>query len=131
MLISWLKNGAPKEKAWKVCCKPYEKCAQNMPAKAKIFPDTSVIFAAVLSPKGGPRLLFRLGEIGMLDLWVGQIVLSEADEVVRSIAPQILPDLAFLLSIVHVSTGSPPGSQDVEQISKIVDYLPNANILAE
>jgi predicted nucleic acid-binding protein len=102
-----------------------------MPVKAKVFLDTSVIFAAVFSPEGGSHLLFRLGEIGLLDLWVGPSVLTEADEVVRRKAPQTLPDLAFLLSMVHISTGSPPGSQEVERVRKIVDYLPDARVLAE
>jgi predicted nucleic acid-binding protein len=102
-----------------------------MPARAKLFLDTSVIFAAVFSPEGGSRLLFRLGEIGLLDLWVGQSVLQEADEVVRRKAPQTLSDLALLLSIVRISLGSSPGSREYEQARKLVQYPPDARVLAE
>jgi predicted nucleic acid-binding protein len=102
-----------------------------MPARAKVFLDTSVIFAAVFSPIGGSRLLFRLGEIGLLDLWVGQSVLQEADEVVRRKAPQTLPDLAILLSTVCVSLGGAPSNHEYEQASELVHYLPDARVLAE
>ena len=102
-----------------------------MPARAKVFLDTSVIFAAVFSPEGGSRLLFRLGEIGLLDIWVGQSVLHEADEVVRRKVPHTLPDLAFLLSIVRVSLGSTPSSREFEQARELINYLPDARVLAE
>ena len=49
----------------------------------RIFLDTSVIFAAVLSETGGARTLFRLGEVGLLQLIVGSNVLRECEEVVR------------------------------------------------
>jgi predicted nucleic acid-binding protein len=102
-----------------------------MPARAKIFLDTRVIFAAVFSPEGGSRLLFRLGEIGLLDIWVGQSVLKEADEVVRRKAPHTLPDLAILLSTVHVSLVGAPSSEEYEQARAVVPYLPDARVLAE
>jgi predicted nucleic acid-binding protein len=102
-----------------------------MPVKAKVFLDTSVIFAAVFSPDGGSRLLFRLGEIDLLDIWVGQSVLQEADEVVRRKAPHTLPDLAVLLNIVRVSTGSTPGDREYKQAREFVNYLPDVQVLAE
>ena len=102
-----------------------------MPARAKIFLDTSVIFAAVFSSDGGSRLLFRLGEIGLLDIWVGQSVIQEAEEVVQCKAPHTLPDLAILLSIVRVSLGSSPGNREYEQARELVHYLPDARVLAE
>ena len=102
-----------------------------MPARAKIFLDTSVIFAAVFSLDGGSRLLFRLGEIGLLDIWVGQSVIKEAEEVVQRKVPHTLPDLAILLSIVRTSLGSSPGSREYEQARELVHYLPDARVLAE
>jgi hypothetical protein len=49
------------------------------PPFAKVFLDTSVIFAAVLSPQGGARMVLRLGEIGYLRLRVGPQVLRECE----------------------------------------------------
>ena len=45
-------------------------CVNSPPTFAKVFLDTSVIFAAVLSPQGGARMVLRLGEIGYLRLMV-------------------------------------------------------------
>ncbi len=102
-----------------------------MAAKNKLFLDTSVIFAAVYSAEGGSRLLFRLGELDIIELWVGQSVLQEADEVVRRKAPHTLSDLAILLNTTHVNVGSIPGSREFDQAKELVDYLPDVWVLAE
>jgi len=97
----------------------------------KIFLDTSVIFAAVLSELGGARKLFRLGEAGLLQLVVGKNVLRECEQVIRRKAPESLPNLAYLLELgmVDVSTGS---SEDfIKQANAIVSYKPDAYVLAE
>lgn len=97
----------------------------------KIFLDTSVIFAAVLSEMGGARKLFRLGEAGVLQLIVGPNVLRECEQVVRRKAPASLPTLAYLLELgmVEITTRSP--DEFIEQAKAIVAYEPDAYILAE
>jgi hypothetical protein len=45
----------------------------------RIFLDTSVIFAAVLSESGGAQVLFSLGEAKVLKLIVGSNVLRECE----------------------------------------------------
>jgi len=97
----------------------------------RIFLDTSVIFAAVLSESGGARVIFRLGEAGVLQLLVGSNVLRECEEVVRRKAPASLPTLAYLLELgrVEIATGSP--DDFVEQAKDFVAYEPDAHVLAE
>ncbi|MEJ2354086.1 MAG: PIN domain-containing protein [Anaerolineales bacterium] len=97
----------------------------------RIFLDTSVIFAAILSETGGARTLFRLGEAGMLQLIVGSNVLRECEEVVRRKAPASLPTLAYLLEVgmVEIATQSP--DDFIEQAKAIVAYEPDAYVLAE
>lgn len=97
----------------------------------RIFLDTSVIFAAVLSESGGARVLFRLGEAGVLQLIVGSNVLRECEEVVRRKAPASLPTLAYLLElgVVEITTRSP--EEFIEQAKAIVVYEPDATVLAE
>jgi predicted nucleic acid-binding protein len=97
----------------------------------RIFLDTSVIFAAVLSETGGARKIFRLGEAGVLQLIVGSNVLRECEQVVRRKAPASLPTLAHLLELgmVEVTTGSP--DEFLEQAKAIVAYEPDAYVLAE
>jgi hypothetical protein len=65
----------------------------------RIFLDTSVIFAAVLSEIGRARKLFKLGEAGVLQHIVGSNVLRECEVVVRHKAPTTLPTLAYLLDV--------------------------------
>ena len=97
----------------------------------KVFLDTSVLFAAVLSSTGGARKLFLLGEAELLELMVGPNVLREADEVVRRKAPASLPLLAQLLEIGKVQTVSAPTSKQIESARRIVAYIPDARVLAE
>jgi len=97
----------------------------------RIFLDTSVIFAAVLSETGGARKLFRLGEAGVLLLIVGPNVLRECEDVVRRKVPASLPTLANLLELgmVEISARSPDAF--IEQANAIVAYEPDAYVLAE
>ena len=97
----------------------------------KVFLDTSVLFAAVLSSTGGARKLFLLGEAELLELLVGPNVLREADEVVRRKAPKSLPLLAQLLEIGKVQTVSAPTSKQIESARRMVAYVPDARVLAE
>jgi len=97
----------------------------------RIFLDTSVIFAAVLSETGGARKLFRLGEAGVLQLIVGSNVLRECEQVVRRKAPASLPTLAYLLELGMVEIATRSTDDFVEQANAIVAYEPDAYVLAE
>jgi len=97
----------------------------------KVFLDTSVVFAAVLSPTGGARKLFQLGEARILNLFVGHNVLRGCEEVVRRKAPASLPTLAQLLEIGRVETSPAPTQKMVERARAIVAYEPDAWVLAE
>ena len=66
------------------------------------FLDTSALFAAILSPTGGARAILTLAEQDAIRLWVGPVVLQEADEVFRRKAPDLLPLLAALLDRAQV-----------------------------
>ena len=97
----------------------------------RVFLDTSVIFAAVLSKTGGARVLFRLGEAGILQLITGSNVLRECEQVVRRKAPASLTTLAYLLELgsVEIATRSP--DEFIEEAKAIVAYEPDAYVLAE
>jgi predicted nucleic acid-binding protein len=101
------------------------------PKSPKVFLDTSVIIAAVLSPTGGARALFYLGEAGLLRLAVGPHVLREAEDVVRRKVPGSLPLLAQLLDAGNVFTTLEPTKQQVETARRFVQYLPDAYVLGE
>jgi len=97
----------------------------------KVFLDTSVIFAAVLSKTGGARKLFHLGESEVLHLIVGPTVLRQADEVVRRKVPASVPTLAQLLSIGRVETAPISTKKQLELARALVRYPPDARVLAE
>jgi predicted nucleic acid-binding protein len=97
----------------------------------KVFLDTSVIIAAVLSPAGGARALFYLGEAGQVKLVVGPNVLREADEVIRRKVPESLPLLAQLLAAGQVEISMEPTKWQVETAQRFILYLPDAYVLGE
>ncbi|MDY6846578.1 MAG: PIN domain-containing protein [Chloroflexota bacterium] len=96
-----------------------------------LFVDTSVVFAAILSKTGGARKLFRLGELGVVNIQAGPNVLRECEAVVRRKAPTTLPTLAILLEACGLEQTPAPGSSDHERASALVAYGPDAIILAE
>lgn len=97
----------------------------------RIFLDTSVIFAAVLSESGGARVLFKIGEAGILQLVIGKIVLRECEQVVMRKAPASLPTLARLLHSGKVEIMDISPEDFMDQAKAIVSYEPDAAILAE
>ncbi len=99
--------------------------------KLRVFLDTSVIFAAVLSPTGGARKVFELGEAGLLNLVLGPTVLREAETVVRRKAPKTLPILAQLLDTVRVDTTGVPAQAQMDAAREIVQYPSDSLVLAE
>ncbi len=101
------------------------------PKNPRIFLDTSVIFAAVLSPTGGARKLFLLGEAGLMQLVVGPTVLNECQEVVQRKAPTSLPTLAQLLAGASLETTQAPTKRQISTAEEYVQYAPDAHVLAE
>lgn len=101
----------------------------NLPPN--VFLDTSVIFAAVFSPQGGARMVLRLGESGLVRLWIGQQVLRECESVVRRKAAPSLPYLALLLDAAKLQIGPQAGEAALERAKLVVSYLPDVPVLAE
>jgi len=101
------------------------------PKNPRIFLDTSVVFAAVLSPTGGARKLFVLGEAGLLHLVVGPTVLRECEEVVQRKAPASLPTMAQLLANASLETSLAPTKKQIIAAEVHVQYGPDARVLAE
>jgi predicted nucleic acid-binding protein len=101
------------------------------PKKPRLFLDTSVIIAAVLSPSGGARKLFHLGGAGLMRLVVGPTVLLECQRVVQRKNPTTLPTLAQLLGSGLVETSNAPTSRQVDVARVHVQYAPDAHVLAE
>jgi predicted nucleic acid-binding protein len=99
--------------------------------KPRIFLDTSVIFAGVLSSTGGARKLFLLAEAGIIKLVVGPTVLKGCEEVIRRKTPDSLPVLARLLDAAPAETASAPTRRHIASARSYVRYSPDAQVLAE
>ena len=103
-----------------------------MPQKiSEIFLDTSVIIAALMSPTGGARLLFHLSQAQSIRLMVGKGVLQEREEVLQRKAPHLLGLLAQLLDDANIEIGKTPTSKQLRQAKSLVEYTPDANVLAQ
>lgn len=97
----------------------------------RVFLDTSVIIAAVLSQGGGARKLFLLAEAGIFTLVVGPTVLQECDQVVQRKAPGSTSTLAQLLAAAGTETSAPPTKRQIKSAQSYVQYDPDARVLAE
>jgi len=97
----------------------------------RVFLDTSVIFAAVLSESGGARKILQLGEAGVIQLILGPNVLRECEEVVEKKCPESLPRLAYLLELAGIEVTSEPGDEEIKAANSILSYKPDAYVLAE
>jgi predicted nucleic acid-binding protein len=103
-----------------------------MPPKSpRFFLDTSVIIAALMSPIGGARVLFHLSHAGAIRIVVGKGVLQETDEVLRRKASGLLGLLAHLLDEANVEIGPAPTSGQQTEAQSLLDYPPDASILAQ
>jgi predicted nucleic acid-binding protein len=102
-----------------------------LPKSPKIFLDTSVIIAAVMSPTGGARLLFHLSQAGVIHLIVGKGVLIETEEVLRRKAPSLMGLLAQLLEETNIEISSDPTVGQQKRAQSLPGYLPDANVLAQ
>ena len=102
-----------------------------MPPRLRVFLDTSVLFAAALSPEGGSRMVLKLGESGLVDLLVGPTVLAELDDVVTRKAPGSRPLLALLLDAARVDVGPAPSRKLLASARRLVTHRGDAAVLAE
>lgn len=102
-----------------------------MRTRPKLFLDTSVLFAAVLSATGGARALLTLGEAGAVNLCVGPRVLAEADAVFTRKQPSSKATFALLLNRAQVIVGAPAHDDALAQARQFVSYPPDAHVVAE
>jgi predicted nucleic acid-binding protein len=102
-----------------------------MAPRLRVFLDTSVLFAAVLSPEGGLRMVLKLGEAGLVGLLVGPTVLAELDDVVARKAPESRPLLAVLLDAAGVEVGPAPSRKHLANARRCVAHAGDAAVLAD
>lgn len=102
-----------------------------MADKVDVFLDTSALFSAMHSERGGARLILELGEAGAIQLWVGPWVLREAESVIERKSPKSKVYFALLLDRSNIRVGEEAGEAALEEALAAVDYLPDAQVVAE
>jgi predicted nucleic acid-binding protein len=100
-------------------------------SETRVYLDTSVLLAAVWSETGGSRLILKLAEAGALQVWVGPWVLRELDTVLAVKSAESRPHLVLLLDAAKVRIGPAASAEALRRARSALDYLPDAQILAE
>ena len=99
--------------------------------KVKVFLDTSALFSAVISEKGGSRQILKLGEAKVISLWIGPWVLQELENVIARKSPQSKTYFALLLDRSNVQICKKAQGEALRQANEVIDYRPDAQIAAE
>jgi len=101
-----------------------------MLTKARVFLDTSALFAGIWSASGGSRMILRLGELGAIRLLVSPQVLEEIERTLRRKAPNSLGTLALLLDRSRVEVVPSPPPRSVLKSRVLIGHLGDAQVLA-
>jgi len=101
-----------------------------MPARVRVFLDTSALFAAILSAKGGARMILKLGEAGAIRLLVSPQVLDEGRWCAAAQAPDALGLLALLLDRSGTGVVPSPTPQAVQESETLTGHAGDAQVLA-
>jgi predicted nucleic acid-binding protein len=105
-------------------------------ATPKLFLDTSLLIAATLSeaPKSPGKLLFKMGEVGLVDLRVSHDVLRETERVLPRLISDRLQEfqaiLAESLVLSNIATTADPDTATIQACTRLAMYLPDAKVLA-
>ena len=102
-----------------------------MAASPKVFLDTSALFSAVYSETGGARLILKLGESGVVALWVGPWVLREAESVLDRKSPESKGAFVLLLDRSGIQVGVQPDEANLHRAHSVISHGPDAQVVAE
>jgi len=90
----------------------------------RIFFDTSVYIAALLSPNGAAGELVRLAEAGVIRMIVSEEVIVEADRVLAEKFPELVQESRKLWQHLHPEIAPNP---QASQIKPFLTKLPKAD----
>jgi hypothetical protein len=72
-----------------------------------------------------------MGEARVISLWIGPWVLQETEGVIERKSPKSKAYFALLLEWSGVQIGEEPGESTLQQASSVIEYLPDAQVVAE
>lgn len=80
---------------------------------AKLFLDSSALFAGIASADGAARVLLLLGEAGQIEVWISEQVVAETERALARKAPRALPAFRQALHGSGVLIVADPGAEEV------------------
>lgn len=101
-----------------------------MAANARLFLDTSALFAGLWSETGGARALLQLGEAGWVELCVSREVLGELERTLRRKAPELMGTMALILDRARVVVWPSPPPKTVARAERWTRHAGDAHIVA-
>jgi hypothetical protein len=102
-----------------------------MKDRPRVFMDMSAIFAAMWSETGDGRLILKLGEAQVVDLYISSQVLGVLEAVLRRKASGVLSGLALLLDRSRIRVGPDASSDLVLRAGQWIDHTGAGRILAD
>lgn len=98
--------------------------------RARLFLDTSALFAGIWSDAGGARALLLLGEAGAVEVVVSPEVLAELDGAIRRKAPELLGSVTLLLARANVLVCPAAKADEVQVLLPLVPHRGDAAVVA-
>jgi predicted nucleic acid-binding protein len=86
----------------------------------RVFFDTSVYIAALLSPKGAAGELVRLAEAGVIKMVVSQEVIIESDRVLSAKFPDLIQESRRLWKHLHPEIAAEPSSNQLKYFLEVL-----------
>jgi hypothetical protein len=106
-------------------------------APPKLFLDAALIIAALFSADTASpgRRLFKMGEVGLIHLYVSDRVIGEARGVLQQLTGQDYDTIKVLLAeslvLANAVIASTPAAETVRTCLAITKYHPDAEVLAD
>ena len=102
-----------------------------MAADIRVFLDGSALFSAAQPGTGAARTILQLGEAGVVSLWVGPWVLRETEAALERSSSESRAYFAMLIDQARVSVTDKASIESVQAAWAVVDYMPDAQVVAE
>lgn len=102
----------------------------------KLSLDASLIIAALLSdnPASPGRRLFKMGEVGLISLWVSGHTLRETEGVLQRLTGDDYPRFKIILAenlvLANIATTADPDEATIQMCAGLTNYRPDAKVLA-
>jgi predicted nucleic acid-binding protein len=98
--------------------------------KAKVYLDTSALFAGIWSAEGGARMVLKLGEAGAIKILLSHQVLTEIEAVVRKKAPRLLGALSILIERTNAEIVPSPEEPTLNRSRGFVSHPGDVLVIA-